>query len=136
MIFFSFQVALSNGKIETKIVSELGTQNNRRPNTLPLSVTTAASNKPVVNSTQGADLFGSQPQLKDLTSRVKTPGDVPLAVRRMRGQKNLVRFSLYDDRMMSGCYDDEKLFSYPPKAVVEENGHRSSLDDTHFTQDI
>lgn len=83
-----------------------------------------------------SDPFGSQPQLKDPTSRVKTPGDVPLAVRRVRGQKNLARFSLYDDRIMSGCYDNEKLYSYPPTANVNSDAHRSSLDDTHFSQDI
>lgn len=84
-----------------------------------------------VNST---DPFGSQPQLKDPTSRVKTPGDVPLAIRRVRGQKNMARFSLYDDRIMTGCYDNEKIIV---KSREESSDHhRSSLDDAHFTQNI
>lgn len=41
---------------------------------------------------------GSIERLRDPAQRVKTPGDVPAAVRRMRASKTL---SLYDDRMMS-----------------------------------
>lgn len=40
---------------------------------------------------------GSIERLRDPAHRVKTPGDVPAAVRRMRASKTL---SLYDDRMM------------------------------------
>lgn len=43
---------------------------------------------------------GSIERLRDPAQRVKTPGDVPAAVRRMRASKTL---SLYDDRMMDGA---------------------------------
>lgn len=56
-------------------------------------------------SVEFQDLFASSSadwKLKDPTLRVKTPGDVPASVRRNRGRGFATRFSLYDDRMMSG----------------------------------
>lgn len=47
------------------------------------------------------DVFGvkgSVERLRDLSERIKTPGDVPKSVRRVRASKTL---SLYDDRMMN-----------------------------------
>lgn len=49
------------------------------------------------------DVFGppkdsiSQERLRDVNQRIKTPGDVPASVRKIRASKTL---SLYDDRMM------------------------------------
>ena len=93
------------------------TSKNRRPSTLPLS-------KPNANHQSLEDhfqqMFGTSTRhLKDPNSRVKTPGDVPPSVRRMRGKANSgARFSLYDDRMMTtGDY-------YGPKekpVKVEQN---------------
>jgi bone morphogenetic protein receptor type-2 len=40
---------------------------------------------------------GSVERLRDPSQRVKTPGDVPPSVRKVRAKKTL---SLYDDRMM------------------------------------
>lgn len=56
-------------------------------------------------SVEFQDLFASSSadwKLKDPTVRVKTPGDVPASVRRNRGRGFAARFSLYDDRIMSG----------------------------------
>lgn len=41
---------------------------------------------------------GSVARLRDVSQRIKTPGDVPASVRKIRASKTL---SLYDDRMMS-----------------------------------
>lgn len=49
-------------------------------------------------------------KLKNPSLRVKTPGDMPLAMRKLRGSKNFARFSLYDDRMMSGYYDNDTIY--------------------------
>lgn len=53
---------------------------------------------------------GSIERLRDPAQRVKTPGDVPAAVRKMRASKTL---SLYDDRMM-----DPATLTEPPPDVI------------------
>lgn len=97
-----------------------------RPSTLPLSLATP---KEASNSTSGVaqimksrngsgtisrrqsiehfnEVFCSTTdlsRLKDPSSRIKTPGDVPPSVRRTRGKAakdSTTRFSLYDDRIM------------------------------------
>ena len=50
---------------------------------------------------------GSVERLRDVHQRIKTPGDVPASVRRIRASKTL---SLYDDRMMDST-DRFKRFS-------------------------
>ena len=73
---------------------------NRRPSTLPLAKPDTSRQSLEEHFQQ---MFGtSSRHLKDPNSRVKTPGDVPPSVRRMRGKANSgARFSLYDDRMMT-----------------------------------
>lgn len=81
-------------------------------------------------------------QLKDPSSRIKTPGDVPLAVRKIRRERNAARFSLYDDRIMSGCYENDTLYGY----TTNNNNNRkrngeydqifSSFEDIKFSQNI
>lgn len=79
---------------------------NRRPSTLPLFKQNSASRQSLEEHFQ--QVFGTRNSdsttrlLKDPNSRVKTPGDVPPSVRRIRGRGNSsARFSLYDDRMMT-----------------------------------
>jgi hypothetical protein len=81
------------------------TSKNRRPSTLPLVKQNSASRQSLEEHFQ--QVFGTRNSdsttrlLKDPNSRVKTPGDVPPSVRRIRGKGNSsARFSLYDDRMM------------------------------------
>lgn len=50
---------------------------------------------------------GSVERLRDVHQRIKTPGDVPASVRKIRASKTL---SLYDDRMMDST-DRFKRFS-------------------------
>jgi bone morphogenetic protein receptor type-2 len=82
------------------------TSKNRRPSTLPLVKQNSASRQSLEEHFQ--QVFGMRNSdsttrlLKDPNSRVKTPGDVPPSVRRIRGKGNSsARFSLYDDRMMT-----------------------------------
>jgi len=74
-----------------------------RPSSLPLAL---SKNNNTDKKTNLDDIFTdkSKSKLKDLASRIKTPGDVPPSVRRNRGKSVLreTRFSLYDDRMMEG----------------------------------
>lgn len=93
------------------------TSKNRRPSTLPLIKPNAGSRQSLEDHFQ--QVFGTRNSdsttrlLKDPNSRIKTPGDVPPSVRRIRGKgKSGARFSLYDDRMMTGnCYGPETALS-------------------------
>jgi hypothetical protein len=97
---------------------------NRRPSTLPLVKPNAGSRQSLKEHFQQA--FDTQNSdsttrlLKDPSSRVKTPGDVPPSVRRTRGKgMSGARFSLYDDRMMTaGNYDG-------PKETLSPGGRKS-----------
>jgi hypothetical protein len=52
------------------------------------------------------ELFGpSKMNLRDVQCRVKTPGDLPASVRKVRASKTL---SLYDDRIMDPKYVRDK----------------------------
>lgn len=48
--------------------------------------------------------------LKDPNMRIKTPGDLPPSVRKVRGGRaqSTARFSLYDDRIMCNIITDEE----------------------------
>uniref|UniRef100_A0A1B6E1Y6 receptor protein serine/threonine kinase n=1 Tax=Clastoptera arizonana TaxID=38151 RepID=A0A1B6E1Y6_9HEMI len=82
------------------------------------------------------DIFLSEgkEKLKDLTCRIKTPGDVPPSVRRKsKGIYNQTRFSLYDDRMMEGidlsknqCSIDLSSQSFP--TGIEQSGKNIKVD--------
>lgn len=80
-----------------------------RPSSLPL---VNSKNNKADKKTNLDDIFTdkSKNKLKDLASRIKTPGDVPPSVRRKRGKSVLgeTRFSLYDDRMMEGITLNDK----------------------------
>lgn len=120
-------------KLNTKVVNSFGQNDvttsllanneNRRPSTLPLTVTKPHENPNVCGISQilrrknsfsrqhsleqFSEVFSSTSdltRLKDPSQRVKTPGDVPPSVRRTRGKAatDSARFSLYDDRMMTG----------------------------------
>lgn len=103
--------------------SLLGENETRRPSTLPLTVAKPYDNGTVCGISQILkrkdslsrqhsleqfnEVFSSTSdlsRLKDPSQRVKTPGDVPPSVRRTRGKAatDSARFSLYDDRMMTG----------------------------------
>jgi hypothetical protein len=104
------------------------TSKNRRPSTLPLVKPNSGSRQSLEEHFQ--QVFGTRNSdstarlLKDPNSRVKTPGDVPPSVRRIRGKgKSGARFSLYDDRMMTaGNY-------YGPKYTSSPDGEKSIKND-------
>jgi len=104
------------------------TSKNRRPSTLPLVKPNATSRQSLEEHFQ--QVFGTQNSdstmrlLKDPNSRVKTPGDVPPSVRRIRGKGNSgARFSLYDDRMMTvSSYNGPKPISSPSGEKSVMNG--------------
>lgn len=101
---------------------------SRRPSTLPLVKRNSTSRQSLEEHFQ--QVFGTQNSdsttrlLKDPNSRVKTPGDVPPSVRRIRGKgKSVARFSLYDDRMMMGSdYYGQKTTSSPGGEKSVETG--------------
>ncbi|PSN47472.1 hypothetical protein C0J52_01954 [Blattella germanica] len=95
------------------------TSKNRRPSTLPLTKPNTSRQSLEEHFQQ---VFGTSTRhLKDPNSRVKTPGDVPPSVRRMRGKGNSgARFSLYDDRMMTASD------YYGPKSAASPGGDKSS----------
>ncbi|GLH05419.1 Receptor protein serine/threonine kinase [Gryllus bimaculatus] len=108
----------------------------RRPSTLPLVPVKTSNEAPMDRGSieeQFQKVFGSNSRsessrrLKDPSLRVKTPGDVPPSVRRLRSRgakgSTTARFSLYDDRMMSGGVSglDEELIGSAP-----DISHKSS----------
>lgn len=109
------------------------TSKSRRPSTLPLVKPNSTSRQSLEEQFQ--QVFGSRNSdsttrlLKDPNSRVKTPGDVPPSVRRIRGKgKSGARFSLYDDRMMTGSdYYGEKAASQGGEKSVENGSIGQTL---------
>lgn len=97
------QVCLVGCKPEAKVASP----SRRRPSSLALYSSGSARGSQNSLEEQFQQVFGQKGKLlKDPSSRVKTPGDVPPSVRR-KGQprgKSTARFSLYDDRIMSVDY--------------------------------
>ncbi|GFG31184.1 hypothetical protein Cfor_12775 [Coptotermes formosanus] len=104
------------------------TSKSRRPSTLQLVKPNSTSRQSLEEHFQ--QVFGTwncdstTRLLKDPNSRVKTPGDVPPSVRRVRGKgKSSARFSLYDDRMMTGSdYYGQKAASSLGGEKSAENG--------------
>jgi hypothetical protein len=104
------------------------TAKSQRPSTLPLVKQNSASRQSLEEHFQ--QVFGTRNSdsttriLKDPNSRVKTPGDVPPSVRRMRGKGNSsARFSLYDDRMMTTSdYCGHKATLSPGSEKTAKNG--------------
>jgi bone morphogenetic protein receptor type-2 len=100
------------------------TSKSCRPSTLPLIKPNSTSRQSLEEHFE--QVFGTRNSdsttrlLKDPNSRVKTPGDVPPSVRRIRGKgKSGARFSLYDDRMMTGSD------YYGQKATLSPGGEKS-----------
>lgn len=89
-----------------------------RPSTLPLvNLRTNNVCKRSLSRQESLDKFnevfntGSTSSiLKDPHNRIKTPGDLPPSVRKIRGRNNqaAARFSLYDDRMMCQIIDERE----------------------------
>ncbi|XP_017889163.1 bone morphogenetic protein receptor type-2 isoform X2 [Ceratina calcarata] len=87
---------------------------NTRPSTLPL-VTLRNKKDENISRQESIDKFnevfnvGSNVNvLKDPHMRIKTPGDLPPSVRKIRGRgQSTARFSLYDDRMMCNILSEE-----------------------------
>ncbi|XP_011149457.1 bone morphogenetic protein receptor type-2 isoform X1 [Harpegnathos saltator] len=89
---------------------------NMRPSTLPLVSLRNKKLENNLNRQQSIDKFnevfnvGSNVNnaLKDPHMRIKTPGDLPPSVRKIRGRtQSTARFSLYDDRMMCNILSEE-----------------------------
>ncbi|XP_012151416.1 kinase protein wishful thinking isoform X1 [Megachile rotundata] len=87
---------------------------NSRPSTLPL-VNLKNEKSKNISRQESIDKFnevfnvGSNVNiLKDPHMRIKTPGDLPPSVRKVRGRgQSTARFSLYDDRMMCNILSEE-----------------------------
>ncbi|XP_068974864.1 bone morphogenetic protein receptor type-2 isoform X2 [Bombus flavifrons] len=87
---------------------------NTRPSTLPL-VNLRNKKSENISRQESIDKFnevfnvGSNVNvLKDPHMRIKTPGDLPPSVRKIRGRgQSSARFSLYDDRMMCNILSEE-----------------------------
>lgn len=89
---------------------------NGRPSTLPLVNLQNKKRENNLSRQQSIDKFnevfnvGSNVNnvLKDPHMRIKTPGDLPPSVRKIRGRaQSTARFSLYDDRMMCNILNEE-----------------------------
>ncbi|KAG5326756.1 BMPR2 protein, partial [Acromyrmex heyeri] len=89
---------------------------NARPSTLPLVNLRNKKRENNLSRQESIDKFnevfnvGSNVNnaLKDPHMRIKTPGDLPPSVRKVRGRaQSTARFSLYDDRMMCNILNEE-----------------------------
>lgn len=90
---------------------------NERPSTLPLvNLRNEKKRENNLSRQESIDKFnevfnvGSNVNnaLKDPHMRIKTPGDLPPSVRKIRGRaQSTARFSLYDDRMMCNILNEE-----------------------------
>lgn len=91
------------------------TISNARPSTLPLKDLRNKKRESNLSRQESIDKFnevfnvGSNVNvLKDPHMRIKTPGDLPPSVRKIRGRgQSTARFSLYDDRMMCNILNEE-----------------------------
>lgn len=131
--------------------SLLGDNECRRPSTLPLTVAKSQDPNPNVcgisqilrrqnglsrqhSLEQFNEVFSSTTdlsRLKDPSQRVKTPGDVPPSVRRTRGKAatDSARFSLYDDRMMTGGGQWNSAPDLEPPVAVVKSSQSSEVHD-------
>lgn len=89
---------------------------NARPSTLPLVNLRNKKRENNLSRQQSIDKFNEvfnvgsniNNALKDPHMRIKTPGDLPPSVRKIRGRaQSTARFSLYDDRMMCNILSEE-----------------------------
>lgn len=87
-----------------------------RPSTLPLvplrnkkSENNLTKQKSINKFNQVFNVGSSVNILKDPNMRIKTPGDLPPSVRKVRGRSSqtAARFSLYDDRIMCNILNEE-----------------------------
>ncbi|XP_025271145.1 bone morphogenetic protein receptor type-2 isoform X1 [Camponotus floridanus] len=92
------------------------TTSNARPSTLPLVNLRNKKTENNLSRQQSIDKFNEvfnvgsniNNALKDPHMRIKTPGDLPPSVRKIRGRaQSTARFSLYDDRMMCNILNEE-----------------------------
>nr|KAF7425103.1 hypothetical protein H0235_007541 [Vespula pensylvanica] len=88
---------------------------NARPSTLPLVNLKNKKGESNLSRQESIDKFNevfnvrsNVNVLKDPHMRIKTPGDLPPSVRKIRGRaQSTARFSLYDDRMMCNILSEE-----------------------------
>lgn len=86
-----------------------------RPSTLPLvplrskkSESNLTRQESIEKFNQVFNVGSSLNVLKDPNMRIKTPGDLPPSVRKVRGRSQATaRFSLYDDRIMCNILNEE-----------------------------
>lgn len=114
---------LSNPTVNAKVVDTVAycdektkpsEDKNERPSTLPISSTNSTSTKSLSRQEsldKFNEIFNVDPSLRNLKDphmRIKTPGDLPPSVRKMRGRsQSTARFSLYDDRIMCNIFSEE-----------------------------
>lgn len=106
-----------NGVIDTyEKNDERNSGINIRPSILPLDNTRRKKHDTSLSRQESIDKFNevfnvgsSLSTLKDPHMRIKTPGDLPPSVRKIRGRvQSSARFSLYDDRMMCNILNEEE----------------------------
>ena len=86
-----------------------------RPSNLPLVPLRSKKSESNLTRQESIDKFNevfnvgsSLNVLKDPNMRIKTPGDLPPSVRKVRGRsQSTARFSLYDDRIMCNIFNEE-----------------------------
>ncbi|XP_008214725.1 uncharacterized protein LOC100121252 isoform X1 [Nasonia vitripennis] len=113
--------------------------NSSRPSTLPLVKLRKKKSETNLSRQESLDKFNevfntgsnSNISLKDPHMRIKTPGDLPPSVRKVRGrgsQSTTARFSLYDDRMMCNILTEEEDRSSRSDNNVSSNSVPFGMD--------
>ena len=105
----------NNSSIDVE-ASPSNSSSSSRPSTLPLVNLKSKRSETNLSRQESLDKFNeifsssSNVALKDPHMRIKTPGDLPPSVRKVRGRSNqnaAARFSLYDDRIMCNIMSEE-----------------------------
>ncbi|XP_047350079.1 bone morphogenetic protein receptor type-2 isoform X1 [Vespa velutina] len=127
-----------------------GTTTNARPSTLPLVNLKNKKGESNLSRQESIDKFNevfnvrsNVNVLKDPHMRIKTPGDLPPSVRKIRGRaQSTARFSLYDDRMMCNILSEEEdrsdkaIWNSVPFGMDLGEGDGTSSPIKHSTKNV
>ncbi|KAJ8684153.1 hypothetical protein QAD02_019945 [Eretmocerus hayati] len=108
-----------NGIVGDQVKKSHTTNSTSRPSSLTLLNSTNGKSETNLSRQESLDRFNevfnrgsnSSISLKDPHMRIKTPGDLPPSVRKVRGrngQSAAARFSLYDDRIMCNISNENE----------------------------
>lgn len=123
---------------------------NSRPSTLPLVNLKNKKGENNLSRQESIDKFNevfnvrsNVNVLKDPHMRIKTPGDLPPSVRKIRGRaQSTARFSLYDDRMMCNIlseeddHSDKAIWNSVPFGMDFGEGDGTSSPIKHSTKNV